>query len=91
MYAWIDRVAQSGGLRGSGGDGSFQVRAWQSMNGADGPGARTGDRLFPVLVAGLNRAGLGPLRADIRGEELRRAALRASEQVLIVWRCRRSM
>jgi hypothetical protein len=83
MYAWIDRVAQSGGLRGGGGDGSFQIRAWQSLSGAGGLRARALSSLFPVLVAVLNRAGLGPLRADVSGEELRRAALRASEQVLV--------
>jgi len=27
MYAWIDAVAQGGGLRGSGSDGSFQINA----------------------------------------------------------------
>ena len=81
MYAWIDTVAQSGGLRGSGGDGSFQIRAWQRLSGA-GRGRRALSTLFPVLVAGLNRAGLGPLRADVSGVELRRAALRAFGEVL---------
>jgi hypothetical protein len=85
MYAWIDAVAQGGGLRGSGSDGSFQVRAWRALN-------RTGGRrrlrrrglgaAFPVLVAGLNRAGLGPLRADVSSAELRRAGLRAFGEVL---------
>jgi hypothetical protein len=36
---------------------------------------------FPALVAGLNRAGLGPLRPDVSGVELRRAALRAFAEV----------
>jgi hypothetical protein len=31
MYAWIDAVAQAGGLRGGGGDGSFQVKAWRAI------------------------------------------------------------
>ena len=31
---------------------------------------------FPLAVAALNRAGVGPLRADISGGELRRAGLR---------------
>jgi len=34
-----------------------------------------------ALVAGLNRVGLGPLRADISGPELRRASLRALAEV----------
>jgi hypothetical protein len=32
---------------------------------------------FPLAVSALNRAGLGPLRAEISGAELRRAGLRA--------------
>ena len=36
---------------------------------------------FPVAVAALNRAGLGPLSADISGAELRRAGLRAMGEV----------
>jgi predicted phosphodiesterase len=36
---------------------------------------------FPLAVAALNRAGLGPLRADISGTELRRAGLRAMDEV----------
>ncbi len=36
---------------------------------------------FPLAVAALNRAGLGPLRAEISGEELRRAGLEAMGEV----------
>jgi hypothetical protein len=36
---------------------------------------------FPVAVAALNRAGLGPVRADISGPALRRAGLRAMGEV----------
>jgi hypothetical protein len=82
MYAWIDTVAQGGGLRGGGGDGSFQIRAWRSLSGGRGLRGRALATMFPVLVAGLNRAGLGPLRADVSAVELRRAALRASDEVL---------
>jgi hypothetical protein len=37
---------------------------------------------FPVLVATLNRAGIGPLRTDVSGQELRRAGLRAFAEVV---------
>ena len=37
--------------------------------------------VFPLAVAALNRAGLGPLRSDISGQELRRAGLEAMGQV----------
>jgi hypothetical protein len=82
MYAWIDRVAESGGLRGGGGDGSFQIRAWRALDGDGGLRGRALATAFPVVVAGLNRAGLGPLHADVSAVELRRAALRASQEVL---------
>jgi hypothetical protein len=36
---------------------------------------------FPLAVAALNRAGLGPLRAEVSGGELRRAGLRAMGEV----------
>jgi hypothetical protein len=36
---------------------------------------------FPLAVAALNRAGVGPLRADISGTELRRAGLQAMGEV----------
>jgi len=36
---------------------------------------------FPLAIAALNRAGLGPLRADISAPELRRAGLRAMGEV----------
>jgi hypothetical protein len=77
-------VAQSGGVRGRGG-GGLQVRAWRALS----PSARrrsarrAGVALaFPALVAALNRAGLGPLGADVSGRELRRAALRSFAEVI---------
>ena len=83
MYAWIEAVAQTGGLRGSGSDGSFQVKAWRALSGPGGGLRRRGlSAAFPVAVAALNRAGLGPLRPDVSGPELRRAALRATSEVL---------
>ncbi len=36
---------------------------------------------FPLAVAALNRAGIGPLRSDISAEELRQAGLRAMGEV----------
>jgi hypothetical protein len=36
---------------------------------------------FPLAVAALNRAGIGPLRAEISGSELRRAGVRAMGEV----------
>jgi len=84
MYAWIDTVAQSGGVRGRGG-GGLQVRAWHSLQGS---GRRRSIRgagvalAFPAAVAALNRAGLGPFRADVSGAELRRAGVRAVDEMI---------
>ncbi len=89
MYAWIHGVAQrrgSGMGRSSHGPSS---RAWRALNGA---GRRRGLRArvrretfrvgFPAAVGALNRAGLGPLRADISTAELRRAGLRGVEEAI---------
>lgn len=63
------------------------AHAWQLLTGGDG--RRSWRRRgmiagFPMLIAVLNRAGLGPLRADLSGPELRRAALRGFGEA--VWR-----
>ena len=74
------------GDRGSGralGGGS--ARAWEILTGADGRRSwrrRAIVAAFPALIAALNRAGLAPLRADLSGAELRRAALRAQGEVV---------
>jgi hypothetical protein len=84
MYAWIDAVAQSGGVGGHG-SGGFQVRAWRVLHrtgGRRGPFSAVAALGFGAAVAALNRAGLGPLRPDVSGPELRRAGLRAAEEML---------
>jgi hypothetical protein len=96
MYAWIDTVAQTGGVRGRGG-GSLQVRAWHALQQPGGGTVRTakplraaGQRLrtagvsaaFAGLVAGLNRAGFGPFGADVSGPALRRGGLHGIAEVL---------
>jgi hypothetical protein len=84
MYAWIDAVAQAGGvhLGRTGHDPSS--RAWGALTN----GRRRGIRQralaagFPVAVATLNRLGLGPLSPDLSGEALRRAGVHAFDQVI---------
>jgi hypothetical protein len=83
MYAWIDTVAENGGVRGRGG-GGLQVRAWRALAQ---PGRRTVRSVglsagFSGLVAMLNRAGFGPLGPDVSATELRRGGLRGFEDVL---------
>ena len=83
MYAWIDTVAQTGGIRGRGG-GSLQVRAWHALQE---PGRRRLRTLgvsaaFAGVVAVLNRAGLGPFGTDVTTPGLRQGGLRGFEEVL---------
>jgi hypothetical protein len=81
MYAWLDAVFEVW----SGVSGGLQVRVWRSLRSRRR--RRTwrqhGTALaLPIGVAALNRIGLGPLGADLSASELRRAGLRAFEQVL---------
>jgi hypothetical protein len=90
IYAWIDAMAQQsrtgGALNGQG-----TVRAWRTLGGdRDYRPSRRRTMLrnralagaFPLAVAALNRAGLGPLQSDISGPALRRAALAAMGEVV---------
>ena len=89
VFAWRDAVARDG--RPSVAlNGLATVNAWRALGGA---GARQPLALkhrlrrgalvrgFPVAVAALNCAGLGPLRSDVSASELRRAGLRAMGEV----------
>ncbi len=85
LYAWIDGIAEAGGARGDSSQPSIQVRAWRALT----PAGRSQvlrralvSAGFGGLVAGLNRAGLGPLRPGLGGAELRKAGLRAFSDVL---------
>jgi Calcineurin-like phosphoesterase len=90
VFAWLDAIAAQKHA-GDASGGLTTVRAWQALRGIEGE--RTGRQLirtlrtraavggFSLAVSGLNRAGLGPLRADISAAELRRAALRAMGEV----------
>jgi hypothetical protein len=81
MYDWIDAVAEAGAATGLG----FQGRVWNGLQ--RGRRRRTWRQrsislAVPAAVAVLNRAGLGPLKADLSGPELRRAGLNAFDEVL---------
>ena len=81
IYAWIHAVAQNRTAAGRRGTDGVSGRAWRTLS-SDGDRRRHPRRTalklaFPVGVAALNRAGLGPLKADISGTELRRAGLLA--------------
>jgi predicted phosphodiesterase len=92
MFAWRDAVARDA-RTGSALNGAATVVAWDALRGG-GVGAGRA-RLtparwlrrraivagFPLAVAALNRAGIGPLRANLSMSELRRAGLAAMGEV----------
>jgi hypothetical protein len=88
VFAWRDAVARDG-RTGDALNGMSTVGAWRVLGGAGARGGARGRRLrtralvgaFPLAVRALNRAGLGPLRADVSAGELRRAGLRAMGEV----------
>jgi len=84
VYAWVDAMARHApGGRAARSAGSAS-RAYELLAGSGPRPLRTRvlGALFPILIGALNRAGLGPLSADLTGGELRRASLRAMDEVV---------
>jgi 3',5'-cyclic AMP phosphodiesterase CpdA len=84
LYAFAHRIAQSAEQPAKIQGGGTSRAVWRAVN-PDGRPSATGVVLskvaIPVGVAALNAAGLGPLRADLSGIELRRSGLRAMAEV----------
>jgi hypothetical protein len=84
MYAWIEAVAQrvAPGRGRALHEGS--MRGWVALTGNRGRGPRELALAlgYPAAVAALNRAGIGPLQAELTGAALRRAGLRGLEEAL---------
>jgi predicted phosphodiesterase len=96
MFAWRDAVARDAST-GAALNGAATVTAWDALRGTDANGGGARGRAlsarmrrvrrraviaaFPLAVAALNRAGIGPLRADVSMSELRRAGLSAMGEV----------
>lgn len=81
IYAWSYALAQHlrDGTPGARGTQAVSLRAWQALAG-DGHRPlrrRALAALFPLGVAAINRAGLGPVRADLSGAALARAGVDA--------------
>ncbi len=88
LYAWLDALAESGGppvgRRQS--HTSHSAAAWRALAGENrrrGPRDRALAAAFPIAVAALNRAGLGPLSSDLSSAGMRRARLRAVGEVVL--------
>ena len=84
MYALLDAVAARVADGRAAAPGNASARAWRRLSG-DGTRewrARVLAGAFPVGIGALNRIGIGPLKADLSGVELRRASLRAMGEVV---------
>jgi UDP-2,3-diacylglucosamine pyrophosphatase LpxH len=85
VYALTYALAQAARSGSSVGGSGASVRLWRMANGSGGgrlPALLLGRVALPAFVAGLNRAGLGPLKPDLSAIELREAALRGMLTVL---------
>jgi predicted phosphodiesterase len=83
IYALLDEVAQVAPDRGTGGSGASE-RAWKLMMGGRRrrPAQLAAWAAWPLVIAALNRAGLGPLSGNLSGTALRRAAVVAMGEVV---------
>jgi hypothetical protein len=83
VYAWTHAAAQSG-RPGKAPAGGAAVNVWRMLRAGRAGGLRTQALVagFPVAVAALNAAGLGPLQSELSGGALRRAGLVAMSEVV---------
>jgi hypothetical protein len=78
VYAWIQASAQRAAPSRRSAGGGTAIHVWNEL---EGPGPRrtlrraTTRNGFRLVVAAVNRAGLGPVRADLSGPAMRRAGL----------------
>jgi hypothetical protein len=84
LYAWTHAVAQTPASSWTMARQQASADAWDSLAG---PGPRRLHlralaAMLPLAAAGLNVAGLGPVRPRLTGGELRRAGLRAMNDVV---------
>jgi predicted phosphodiesterase len=84
VYALTYALAQSARVGRPAPGGQASVRIWRMANGNGGrlPALLLGGVALPAAIAGLNLAGVGPLKADLSAVELRRAALRGMAEVV---------
>ena len=79
VYSLAYAMAQRSRRRRSVAGSQASVRMWQLL---DGRGGRAAELALGAAIAGLNRAGLGPLKPDLSAVELREAGLRGMRTVI---------
>jgi len=84
LYALLDAVAARTHSATTAATHGPSARAWAALSGGARPWRTRVLALgFPLAIAVLNRAGIGPLRADLSGPALRRAGLAAMTEVAV--------
>lgn len=84
IYAFLDTIAARAPEEGTGAHDGISSKAWNAMS-SDRPRAWQGRALagaFPVAIAAINKAGIGPVHADLSGVGLRNAGLKAMGAVI---------
>jgi hypothetical protein len=84
MYAFFDGLAQGASAGALARGGSMSRSVWKRVSSDGRPTAARfllGRVTIPSAVAALNGLGLGPFRATLTGEELRRSGLLAMARV----------
>jgi hypothetical protein len=84
IYAWVHAIAQLADPERSGVLHGGSVRGWRTLTGPRHRRPLRGPALglaWPLAVAALNRARIGPLRRQLSRAELRAAGLRAVGEV----------
>jgi predicted phosphodiesterase len=84
LYAFTYGLAQAVSSSSLDGGNKISRSVWRRVNDDDARFGRflLGRVTIPGAVAVMNRAGLGPFRAELTGTELRRAGLRAMSEVV---------
>ena len=84
LYAWMHAMAERSGSGKRRPPSSASTEAWRVLGG-DGHRPLRGRLLagiLPLGISGVNRLGLGPVRADFSAEELRRAGVLAMSEAV---------
>jgi hypothetical protein len=84
LYAWMHAMAERSGSGKRRPPSSASAEAWRVLGG-DGHRPLRGRLLagiLPLGISGVNRLGLGPVKADFSTEELRRAGVLAMSEAV---------
>ncbi len=84
IYGWLDAAGAWAPPEAGSGSSGAAADAYRMLTAGRRGGARSllAAGGFPLAVAAVNRAGLGPVKADLTGPGLRRASLEAMHEVV---------